>query len=194
MEKRALYLTSLILVLGSRLANGEAAGNLRAEASSIEHIRSVVKSTNLRDVSYIFGKSKKVAVALGTSGSPRILVGDVSDELINTKIRGVVLKPIERYNAREAIATIVQAEEVRINLSTLKIERPLTALGGVMQEPIPRLPHLPAVMKNVTLGEALDKVAHIFSGVIIYGEWRDADGTRLFDVDFAATEKLLLKK
>lgn len=202
MKRRSYYLLAMMLVAGSQLVSGQESlkrrddlrrSTGRNEDILLEHLRSVVKTADLADVSYIFTKSKEVTVMRGRSGHIRILVGHVSDELLKTKINVVSFKPIERYNVREAIIPIIQTKEVQAKLRTLGVEQPLTALGGVMQEPIPHLPHLPASMKNVTMEEALDRVAQTFAGLIIYGQWTSADGTRLFSADFArvaAFEKL----
>jgi len=193
MKLSRFYLLAVMLVTGSQCLNGEESVKRRDdlrrfternEDKLLNHLRSVLKAADLTAVSYIFTKSKKVTVTRGGSGHIRILVGDVSDELLKTKISVVTFKPSERYNAQEAIIPIIRAKEVQAKLRKLGLEQPLTALSGFMQEPNPRFPHLPASMKNVTMEEALDRVAQTFSGLIIYGEWT-ADGTHLFSVDFA---------
>lgn len=195
-NRRLRYLASVLLITGSQLVCGRESLNRTDNPShssdgdgkrSLERLRAAIRSTDLSGVSYIFAKSKKIKVTRGSSGQSTIFVGDVSAELLRTRISAVTLQPIQRYNPREAIVAIMQTHEVQGKLRVLNVEQPLTALGGIMQEPIPRLPHLPASLKNVTMEEAMDRVARTFAGVIIYGEWRDANGTRLFDVDFART-------
>src|SRR5438874_12614072 len=193
-NKSVRYVASVMLITGSQLVCGRdslnSTGNLSHSSDgddkrSLGRLRAAIRSTDLSGVSYLFAKSKKVKVTRGSSGQSAVFVGVVSAELLRTRISAVALHPIQRYNPREAIVAIMQTHEVQGKLRGLNLERPLTALGGVMQEPITRLPHLPTSLKNVTMEEAMDRVARTFAGVIIYGEWRDANGTRLFDVDFA---------
>jgi hypothetical protein len=154
------------------------------EDTLLEHLRSLLKTADCAAISHIFTKSKNVTVARDRFGHIRILVGDVSDELLQTKINAVTFKSSERYNVKEAITPIIRAKEIQAKLNKLGVEQPLTFLSGHVLESDPRLPHLPPSMKNVTMEEALDRVAQTFGGLIIYGEWA-ADGTRLFSVDFA---------
>lgn len=202
MKLGGLYVLAMMLVADSQFVRGEEflkqrddlrRSTERNEDMLLEHLRSVLKNPGLASVCSIFTKSEEVTATRGRAGHIRILVGDVSDELLKTKINVVTFKPSERYNVREAIIPIVRTKEVQAKLRKLGVEQPLTALSGHVLEPEPHLPHLPAFMKTVTMDEALDRVAQTFGGLIIYGEWTDADGTRFFSVDFApvaAFEKL----
>src|ERR1700730_11760139 len=95
MKFNKLYVVAMALVVGSNFVNGEESlkqpGALgksteRNEDKLLEHIRSALRTPGVSGVSSIFGKSKKVMVTRGRSGQIRIFVGDVSDELLETKI------------------------------------------------------------------------------------------------------------
>jgi len=150
----------------------------------IEHIRAALGTANLASISDLFTKSKDVEVLQNRSGNIRILVGKVTNALLETKIGNVTFKPSERYNPQEAITPIMQSEQFQKKLRELVIEVPLTFDTGRSLDPDPSLPHLPSTMKNFTLSEALDRVGQTFNGVIIYGEWT-IGRTRFFSVDFA---------
>jgi hypothetical protein len=147
-------------------------------------LRALLESSDLAQVSYLFAKSKKVTISRGRSGQFRIFVGDVSDELLRTKINLVSFGPTERYNAIDAIIAITQTKEIQAKLRELGLEQPLTFCPGASQEPNRRVPHLPVSVKNVTMEEALDQVAETFDCVIIYAGWT-VDGARLFNVGLA---------
>lgn len=193
MRRQCYYLVALILIVDSQCANGESPrkthDELRSSSQPSEDmrekkLRTLLESTDLARVSYLFAESKKVTISRGRSGQLRIFVGDVSDELLTTKINLVSFGPTERYNAVDAIIAITQTEEIQAKLRELGVEQPLTAYPGARQEPNRRVPHLPVSIKNVTMEEALDQVAETFGCLIIYAGWTQ-DGARWFSVDFA---------
>jgi hypothetical protein len=193
MKRQCSYLVALMLMVDSQVANGEspriAQDQLRESSQPNEDLqekklRKLLESTDLTRVSYLFAKSKQVTISRGRSGQLRIFVGDVSDELLTTKINVVLFGPTERYNAIDAIIAITRTKEIQAKLGELGVEQPLTAYPGYRQIPDRRVPHLAASIKNVTMEEALDQVAETFDCLIIYAGWT-VDGSRLFNVDCA---------
>ena len=193
MRRQCYYLVALILIVDSQCANGgsprKTQDELRSSSQPSEdmrekNLRTLLESTDLTRVSYLFAKSKKVTISRGRSGQLRIFVGDVSDELLTTKINLVSFGPTERYNAIDAIIAITQTKEIQSKLRELGVEQPLTAYPGARQEPDRRVPHLPVSIKNVTMEEALDQVAETLGCLIIYAGWT-VNGAHLFNVDFA---------
>jgi|ERR1700674_3845161 len=142
------------------------------------------EKAGLDAVREIFRKCKEVTVAQGRDGAIGIRIGDVSGELLKTKIDLLTLKPRERYNPLQAIMAIERTTEVQAKMRQLGVEEPLTFFQEHLQDPAPGLPHLPASMKNVTMDEALDRVAQTFGGLVIYGECTSANAPRLFSVRF----------
>jgi hypothetical protein len=45
-------------------------------------------------------------------------------------------------------------------------------------------PHLPPLMTNVTVDDALDSVAQTFKGIVLYGACTQPDGKELFDINY----------
>lgn len=135
----------------------------------------------LRD---IFRQERGTTIAQDRSTITRISVGSVSHELLDTKIHVLALEPSERFNPREAISAIQRTKEVQAKMRELRLEEPPVILSGNMADPAPGLPHLPALIKDVTMDEALDRVAQTFGGLVTYGECSSAKGTRLVFVDF----------
>lgn len=140
--------------------------------------------TGLAAIQDVLSKNRHVTVTEGRLGIPRISIGNVREELLNTRIRLLSLKPTERYNGREAISAIEKTKEVQVKMRELRLEHPPTVVSEVTMEPTAGWPHLPASLKNVTMDEALDRVAQTFGGLVIYSECNSANGTRLVSVDF----------
>lgn len=149
-----------------------------------ERLRQLLSAADLAKVSDLFAWSKNVQISHAPSGNVRILVGAVSEELLRTEIRRIALNPTERYNASDAIAAIEQMKEVQAKLETLGLELPVTVIPGARQEADRRAPHLPATIRNVTLEEALDRVAGTFDRIIIYAQCTE-NGIGYFDIDVA---------
>jgi hypothetical protein len=185
-----------MLIVGLQFANGESprqtGDELQALSQSSEELRekklrTLLDSTDLARVSVLFAESNKINISRGRSGQLRIFVGDVSAELLATRIHRITLTPIERYNAADAIIAITQAKEIQSKLRRLNVQQPPGASPGLRQKADRRVRHLPASMKNLTLEEALDQVAETFGYPIIYAEWTE-DGARWFDVSYAHGE------
>lgn len=84
------------------------------------------------------------------------------------KILNLVLTPEEQYNYWPAIFQIENAPEVQSAMQELKIRLSARAFSIGIAHPAEGLPHLPAVIKNVTVDQTLDLVAKTFGGVVLY--------------------------
>jgi hypothetical protein len=140
--------------------------------------------TGLAAIQDIFRNEKQVTITEGRFGICRISMGSVSYELLRTKIRMLTLTSRQRYNIQDAIWAIEQTKEVEGKVRELKLEYPPTVFSGSVLEPAPDLPHLPVSLKDVTMDEALDRVAQTFGVLVKYGECASGNGTRLIFVDF----------
>lgn len=198
MKRQYSYLVALMFIVDSQVAIGESPRTVqdesRASSQSSEDIRekkllNLLKSADPSRVSYLLAESKKVTIWQGKAGQLRVLVGDVSAELLTTKINLVSFKRIERYNAIDAINAITRTKEIQAKLGELGLRQPAAILPSYIQMPDPDrpLPHLPASIKKVTMEEALDQVAETFDCVIIYAGWTEG-GKRWFSVDYAVGE------
>lgn len=135
----------------------------------------------MRDV---LAKNKNVTVAERRPGLIGIWIGRVNNDLLSTRIHVVKLEPLERYNCLRALVAIIETKEVQTKMRELRMEIPPIVQSNPLVEPDPKLRHLPASITNVTMDEALDRVAEVFGGVVIYEECAGEKRTRLFSVDF----------
>lgn len=150
-------------------------------------LRALLDSTDLSQVSYLFAKSKKVTISRSKSGQLRIFVGDVSEELLRTRITRISFGTTERYNEIDAIIAITRTKEIQAKLRELGVKQPLAFYPGASQGPDRRVPHLPTSIRDVTMEDAMDHVAETFGCLIIYARWT-VNGTPLFNVGFAQGE------
>lgn len=136
----------------------------------------------IRDV---LAKNKGVTVAERQRGLTAIWIGGVSDDLLRTRIHLLRLEPLQRYNYLKAIEAIINTREIQTKMRNLRMEIPPIFGNYQLLEPDRNLRHLPTFMTNVTMDEALDLVAQVFGGLVIYEECMGQNRTRLFSVDFA---------
>lgn len=149
----------------------------------LELVAPAKSKTGLAAIRDIFRKEKQVTVTESRSGISRISMGNVSYELLRTKIHVLTFTPRERYNVWDAISSIERSKEVQSKRRELKLEYPPTVVSERVLEPAAGLPHLPTSLRNVTMDEALDRVAQTFGELITYGECASGNGTRLITVD-----------
>jgi hypothetical protein len=127
-------------------------------------------------------KNKNVEVGLRRPGIIGISFGNVSNDLLRTKIHTLRFGLPQRYNYQKAIAAIIDTEEVQRKMREVRIEAaPVLAIYPIVGAD-PKLPHLSASMTDLTMDEALDRVAKTFGGLVIYEECQGQGSTRLFSV------------
>lgn len=129
-------------------------------------------------------KNKEVTVAERQAGLIGIWLGGVSNDLLSTRIHALRLSPRQQYNFYDAIAAIISTREVQTKMRELKMDEFTNFAHYPIQEPDPKLRHLPGSMTNLTMDEALDRVALEFGGLVTYEECRGGNSTGLFSVDF----------
>lgn len=152
-------------------------------------------NVGLTAIREIFSKDKNVKVSRDRSGMIRITIGEGEHAtpqttigkpqrtLLQTRIHSLQLDRREQYTAGLAVLKITCAKEFVLAVGNLGLEYPLTTYSMVVNEPEKGLPHLPAVVKNMTLEQALDRVAKTFGGIILYGTCEGENGQKLLDFD-----------
>jgi hypothetical protein len=151
------------------------------------------EALGLAAVRDIFGKDKGVSVSETPSGIIRVTIGQPIASILQTKIRSLSLDREQQYNAVPTIIAILECKEVEGAMRQLGFERPLTVahMGIALPEKDgPPLPHLPARMTNLTVDQALDLIAKAFGGIVIYKECANANGKRLFSLEFTQATAL----
>jgi hypothetical protein len=145
-------------------------------------------------VRQIFQNDKRVKVAQDRSGMIRIIIGEPPSPILQTRIRSIELLLDEPYMLWGAIWAIERSTEVKGAQNPG--EDAWRKLGGdevivaSIQIPVPDeestpLPsRTPARMRDITLDEALDKVARAFGGIIIYNEWSGPHGALHSRIDY----------
>jgi hypothetical protein len=122
-----------------------------------------------RAVRTIFQGNGNIAVTEGPDGIVRVRIGNVPAELLRTHIRVFSLQPIEQYNPSSVLSALEDTKEMRSAIVALGL-RPATVLHMQLRVlPQKGLPHFPAVLQDVTVGQVLDLLSVTFKGVVAYG-------------------------
>jgi len=137
----------------------------------------------LEAVREIFKDDKRIAVTRGPNGMVRISFGRIPTEVLRTRIRSLRLKPDNQYTDLMAISAILSAGEVEATMHKVRLEHPVVVVSIMIITPREGLPHLPPVIRNLTLDEALDLLATTFGGLVISEQCVSSDGTGYFDAD-----------
>jgi hypothetical protein len=144
--------------------------------------------TGLAAVREIFQNEKNVIVTEEPAGIIRIRIGEVPTAILQTKLSSLTLDRLQQYNPRDAIAALENTREMEMATRSLGMAEPVK-LAGTVAEPQENLPHLPAVIKDVTVEQALDLVAKTWAGegIVIYGVCGDPvnkAGQKPFLIDY----------
>jgi len=125
--------------------------------------------------------NREVVVTEGPDGVIRIRIGHTPAELLKTHISTVAFTREEQYDARSAIAAIFHTREVTAAVAELNTRSILRMEDYINAYPHEGAPHLPPVLGDMTLDQALDEVAITFRGIIDYGACTQP---HVFDVNF----------
>lgn len=146
-------------------------------------------ASGLAAVRDIFRNDQKTSVAESPSGMIRVTIEQPKSSILQTKIPLLTFSQAAQYDEVRAVDAILGCKEVQAAKRQLGFEEPLTVESLGVAPFDKRAPHLPARMRNLTVDQALDEVAKIFGGIVIYKECANENGKRLFTIDFTkATE------
>lgn len=130
----------------------------------------------------IFGADDRVTASEKPDGIIKVRIGEIPTTILQTKISFLRLKPGEQYDPTRAVWAFTGAKAVRAAMRKLDIEEPAVVFSLPLNLPSKTAPHLPAVIRDVTLDEALDLVAKTFGAIVIFGECTSGTGPRFMQV------------
>jgi hypothetical protein len=140
--------------------------------------------TGANAVRQIFRDDPNVTVTQDRSGMLRVMIGSVSTAILQTRIETLTLNPYDQYSAPSAVDTIENAPELHTAEHRLDVYLNQSTIDIIVSGPIPGAPHLPKLIQNVTVEEALDSVAKTFKGIVAYGVCTQPGGKGLFQLGY----------
>jgi hypothetical protein len=138
-------------------------------------------STGITAVRQIFQNDRQVTVTQDRPAMFRITIGSVSTSALQTKIPALTLTSASQYTPMSAVVAISNALQT---YAVEHLERASTVIDIIVRAREKGAPHLPPLMQNVTVDDALDSVARTFKGIVLYGACTQPDGKELFDIDY----------
>lgn len=126
-----------------------------------------------------FAQEPRLTVKQDEAGRIRVVGGNVHTDLLDLRLSQITFHSED--NPRDAAESLDTLPEVKAYMQShhIKFVNAMNALA-----PMPKGAHLSATLKNVTVSEALDRIAQSFPGVWIYGECTTPSGERLVDFTF----------
>jgi hypothetical protein len=128
----------------------------------------------------LFQRGQSVAVKQLLPDVVQINIGDVPDALLQTKISDLTLSPMEQYNPILLMGAIIKTREMEAALKRLKTIPLMVVDNYSLVDPAEGLPHLPAIIRGMTIGQIFDQVASVFKIPVIYGA---CENPGIFNVD-----------
>jgi hypothetical protein len=141
-------------------------------------------TTGMAAVRQIFRDDPEVAVTRGQSGMLRITIGTVSTTVLQTRIPSLTLDAPAQYTPKDAVYIIAMTANTYAKQHGLDFGIAATVHDVIVRGPSNGAPHLPKLMQNVTVDEALDSLARTFNGIVLYGTCKMPDGKELFRANF----------
>lgn len=147
-------------------------------------VRPPIHKTGLLAAEEMFHGGTDVAISKESHKIISISIGQPPTAILQTRISALKLARIAQYNPSLAIGAVENAKEVRAEMTRLRLRVPIDISGQLLAQPAKGLPHLPAMMRNVTMDQALDSVALTFKGIVVYGVCTQPNGGGMYDIDF----------
>ena len=141
-------------------------------------------ATGITAVRQIFRDDPNVAVMQDRSGVLRITIGSVWTEILQMRVLSVTLDASEQYTALSALDKIAITADTDAKERGLPFGLAPSLVDHLISGPSPGAPHLPKLMQNVTVDEALDSLVRTFKGIVTYGTCEQPNGKRLFRLGF----------
>jgi hypothetical protein len=132
-----------------------------------------------------FAKDASVRIS-NDNGIIRIRFGEIPAAVLETKIAEIKLSPEDQYNPELAVRKIENSPEVRSQMDRMGIRTLDLPMNMIIAPPTPGSFHLPSVLREMTMDEALDVVAVTFHGLVETGYCRKA---RLMDSDITGYDR-----
>jgi hypothetical protein len=147
--------------------------------------------TGIDAVRSVFESDRHVTVTKGPDGIAKITEGKVPTNILETHIALLKLQPIEQYNPSKVIEALESTIELKnaIKSSGLLLVRPLDVQLLYQPGPEDRAPHVPAVLRNISINQVLDMVAGTFGGVVIYGVCTAGPAPRLLFINYISSSQ-----
>lgn len=163
--------------------------NATSDFPPIPPVRLSARSKRLTGVDAaraIFYSDHDVVITKGPGDVVKISVGRVPTDLLETRVALLKLQPIEQYNPGKVIDALESTKELKsvIKLLDLLLVRPLHI--QLLHLPVPgdAAPHVPVVLQDVTIDQALDLVAETFGGVVTFGVCTAGPAPRLLLINY----------
>jgi hypothetical protein len=163
------------------------AGEFNMQFPSVKVHSAARKKRGIAAIRDVFSGDQEVVVSEDTSGVIMVRIGNVSTQLLNTKVHLLKFSQLAQYNPIApggAIDTVERAPEVMAAMTNLKLQQLNDPMDEIEQKPLDTAPHLAPFMKDVTVEQAFDAIATTFGGMITYGECKRASGDSLIDIDY----------
>lgn len=153
-------------------------------------VHSPQSSTALGAVREMFQGDANVQVIGRKDKTVSITVDNPLTAVLQVKISSLRLTEMARYNPSMAIGAVENTREVQSKLSKLGLQVPPMLSEQLLAKPSNKgLPHLPAVITNLTVDQVLDSIASTFKGIVVYGTCAQSNGNGLLEIDFTGLEE-----
>jgi hypothetical protein len=140
----------------------------------------------LAAVRSMFRAEKRATVTEDKAGIIRVKIGAIADTILQTRIAALHFDQESQYNYLLAIGAIIKTPEVQLIMGELKVRVPARPYNIQVAQPAEGLPHLPSVITNTTMDQALDTIARTWGGVVLYGACTRPDTFEMFFADGSA--------
>lgn len=130
----------------------------------------------------LLGGNQQMSITEQPIGIVHVRFGDLTSEILQTKIGRLSLNNDERHDPREAINAIYRSPELKASLSRLNA-RHVYEMGHLIGHPVLHAAQVGPTNEDITVDQFLDDILRAFPGAVVYKECKRRD-KRLFDITY----------
>ncbi len=134
-------------------------------------------------ITSMLASDKRFQVIADPDGTIMVIQHGMPQDVLDLRFNHVKLSEVQRFNPDLAMSAVLEAPEVKAYFKVHDIRLPVD-LGGFINPVRPDLPHLPNVIENMTLLDAMKHIIAVFHQTGTYKEETDSRGRRVVAFGF----------
>ena len=134
-------------------------------------------------ITEMLASDSRFSVRADPDGTLMVIERGLPQDVLNIRFRRITLSEEQRFNPDLAMNAVLEAPEVKAYFKTHNIDLPVE-LGGFISPARPDLPHLPSVIENMTVLDAMKHIIAVFPHTGTYKESIDSRGRRVVAFGF----------
>jgi hypothetical protein len=146
-----------------------------------------IHADTAQTITEMLASDGRFSVVADPDGTLMVIEHGLSQDVLNIRFKRITLSDEQRFNPDLAMNAVLEAPEIKAYLRTHDVGLPVD-IGGFISPARPDLPHLPSMIENMTVLDAMKHIIAVFPHTGTYKESIDSRGRRVVAFGFVDAE------